>query len=222
MREPDVGPRSPRRAPQRCPARRSAPFPARRMPEAPRGPRPSSPSCDSQVRAASRYVLPTSRSWVSTTASATNVSHSTGAEPRESRGGGCPGARGARRRSSAPPCRRSRVIRCGGMSPKRPSGTARRRRCSRRSSSRLASAELLPGSNCRSHTNRVTPASTVSSSRCSRSSRQPGRHPLGDAGLDAAFRVDERSTLRGYAIQPDIRAVRPGQGASRPDTSETV
>ena len=60
------------------------------------------------------------------------------------------------------------------MWPKRPSGTARRRRCSRRSSSRLASAELLPGSNCRSQTNRVTPASTVSSSRCSRSRRSPG------------------------------------------------
>ena len=60
------------------------------------------------------------------------------------------------------------------MSPKRPSGTARRRRCSRRSSSRLAAAELLPGSNCRSQTNRVTPASTVSSSRCSRSRRSPG------------------------------------------------
>ena len=40
-----------------------------------------------------------------------------------------------------------------------------------RSSSRLASAELLPGSNCLSHTNRVTPAPTVSSSRCSMSRR---------------------------------------------------
>ncbi len=65
-------------------------------------------------------------------------------------------------------------MRCGGISWKRPSGTARRRRCSRRSSSRLASAELLPGSNCRSQTNRVTPAPTVSSSRCSRSRRSPG------------------------------------------------
>ena len=78
------------------------------------------------------------------------------------------------RRRTSPTRRRSRVIRCGGMSPKRPSGTARRRRCSRRSSNRLASAELLPGSNCLSHTNRVTPASTVSSSRCSRSRRSPG------------------------------------------------
>ncbi len=83
-------------------------------------------------------------------------------------------------------------MRCGGISWKRPSGTARRRRCSRRSSSRLASAELLPGSNCRSQTNRVTPASTVSSSRCSRSRRSPGRHPLGDAAFDPVFRVDER------------------------------
>ena len=33
---------------------------------------------------------------------------------------------------------------------------------------------LLPGSNCLSQTNRVTPASTVSSSRCSRSRRSPG------------------------------------------------
>ena len=41
-------------------------------------------------------------------------------------------------------------------------------------SSRLASAELLPGSNCLSQTNRVTPASAVSSSRCSRSRRSPG------------------------------------------------
>ena len=39
---------------------------------------------------------------------------------------------------------------------------------------RLASAELLPGSNCLSQTNRVTPASAVSSSRCSRSRRSPG------------------------------------------------
>ena len=50
-----------------------------------------------------------------------------------------------------------------------------------KSSSRLASAELLPGSNCRSQTNRVTPASP-----------KPGRHAIGDAGLDPAFRVDER------------------------------
>ncbi len=40
-----------------------------------------------------------------------------------------------------PPGGASRVTRCGGMSPRRPSGTARRRRCSRRSS---RVAELLP------------------------------------------------------------------------------
>ena len=44
---------------------------------------------------------------------------------------------------------------------------------------------LLPGSNCRSHTNRVTPASTVSSSRCSRSRRSPG-------GTRAAMRASIR------------------------------
>ena len=64
--------------------------------------------------------------------------------PRESRGDGCPGTRGARRRSSVPPCRRSRVIRCAATSWKRPSGKSRRRRCSRRSSSQLASADCCP------------------------------------------------------------------------------
>ena len=62
----------------------------------------SSPSCDSRVRAASRYVLPTIRSWVSTTASATNVSLTRRRRPRESPGGGCPGSSRSRRRSSAP------------------------------------------------------------------------------------------------------------------------
>ena len=75
---------------------------------------------------------------------------------------------------------------------KRPSGTSRRRTCSRRSSNRLASAELLPGSNCLSQTNRVTPASAVSSSRCSRSRRKRGRDPLGDARFDPALRVHQR------------------------------
>ena len=39
----------------------------------------------SQVRAASRYVLPTIRSWVSTTASARNSSHSTAQTARIAR-----------------------------------------------------------------------------------------------------------------------------------------
>ena len=44
-------------------------------------------------------------------------------------------------------------------------------RRSRRSSSRLASAELLLGSNCLSQTNRVTPAAAVTD-------RQPARRSL--------------------------------------------
>ena len=45
----------------------------------------SSPSCASQARAASRYVLPTSRSWISATASARNISHSTAQTARIAR-----------------------------------------------------------------------------------------------------------------------------------------
>ena len=63
----------------------------------------SSPSCDSQVRAASRYVRPTIRSWVSTTASATNVSHSTAQTTRIARAAVVRELAEARRRSSAPP-----------------------------------------------------------------------------------------------------------------------
>ena len=78
-----------------------------------------------------------------------------------------------------------RVIRCAGTSRKMPSGRSRRRRCSRRSSNRLAAAELLPGSNCLNHTNRVTLASTVSSSRFSSSQRSPG-------GIRSAMRASIR------------------------------
>ena len=47
------------------------------------------------------------------------------------------------------PCRRSRVIRCAGTPVEEAFRNIGRRRCTRRSSSRLASAELLPGSNPR-------------------------------------------------------------------------
>ena len=59
-----------------------------------------------------------------------------------------------------------------GPRPSRPRAALRRLRVASRYV--LVSAELLPGSNCRSQTNRVTPASTVPSSRCSMSRRSPG------------------------------------------------
>ena len=55
-------------------------------PERLAGPRPSRPRAAlRRARAASRYVLPTSRSWVSTTASARNISHSTAQTARIAR-----------------------------------------------------------------------------------------------------------------------------------------
>ena len=108
-----VGPRSPRRAPRRCPARRAAPFPARRMPEAPRGPRPSRRRA--AIRSARGFTIRPADDPV------VGLHHRVGderlpldgADHENREGGGCPGARGS---PSA-----NRVIRCGGMSPKRPS-----------------------------------------------------------------------------------------------------
>ena len=79
------------------------PSPARRMPGATRRTAVvSSSSRASQARAASRYVLPTIRSWVSTIASARNISHSTALTARIARRWLSGGVRGAHRRSSAP------------------------------------------------------------------------------------------------------------------------
>ena len=108
----------------------------------------------------------------------------------------------------------------------RAGGASRRARCSTRagervaslgggpwvaplgggSSSRLASAVLLPGSNCRSQTNGVTPASTVSLSRCSSSRWSPGTTPLGGC----------RASIRRSASTPRVGA------ASRWSTSSTA
>ena len=110
-RDPPVRdrPRSPRRGSRRCPARRSAPAPVRRMPGAIRGPQLFRPRA-----ALRRSGLPTTRSWVSTTTSARNISHSTAQTARIARRR----LSGSSRSPSAKwrfPCRRNRVIRCGGM-----------------------------------------------------------------------------------------------------------
>ena len=105
LRDPPIRdrPRSPRRAPRRCPSRRSAPSPVRRTPGAPRGPRPfrsraAHRRCvrlrDTFCRRSGRGSPPPRRRETSPTRRR---------RPRESRGDGCPGARGARRRSSVPP-----------------------------------------------------------------------------------------------------------------------
>ena len=56
----------------------------------------------------------------------------------------------------------------------------------------MGAAELLPGSNCLNHTNRVTLASTVSFVQIVEFAAKPGRNPLGDAGFDPAFHFDQR------------------------------
>ena len=71
----------------------------------------------------------------------------------------------------------------------------------RRSSSRLASAELLPGSNCRSQT-------TVSLRRCSSSRRSPGTTPFGGCGASiwrSAWTRAPVQRLGGARPQPQRR-----------------
>ena len=104
LRDPPirVGPRSPRRGPRRCPRADQRRPQLGESPEASRTAAVLSPSCASEVRAASRYVLPTIGRG-SPPPRRRRTSPTRRRRPRESRGGGCPEARGARRRSSAPP-----------------------------------------------------------------------------------------------------------------------
>ena len=129
------------------PARRAAPFPARRMPEAP-----------------PRYVLPTIRSWVSTTASATNVSHST-AQPRD-----------PMRRDVAEEAFRNREAPEVLEAVQQPVGVGR-----------IAARLELP----EPHEPRHAGVDRLFEQMLE-VAPQPGRHPLGEAGFDPAFRVDER------------------------------
>ena len=92
------------------------------------------------------------------------------------------GARGVRLGAGA------RVASLGGG----PGGRSARRR----SSSRLASAVLLPGSNCRSQTNCVTRASTVSLMRCFSARWSPGGTRFGGCGASIW-----RSASTGASVQ---------------------
>ena len=151
----------------------------------------SSPSCASQVRAASRYVLPTIRSWVSTTASARNISHSTGAD-RENREAAIvrefaePVGEVALPLPAQPrdPVRRDIVEKAfrnieapevfeAVQQPVGGGGIAARLELPEPDEPRHAGVDRLVEQMLK-----VAP--------------KPGRDPLGDAGFDPAFRVDQR------------------------------
>ena len=142
------------------------------------------------MRAASGYVLPTIRSWVSTTASATNDSHSA-AQNRENR-------EAAVVRKLAEPV--GEVVL---PLPAQPSDAMRRDLVEEAFRNREA-PEVLEAVQQPVGVGRITARLELPEPDEPRHAGvdrlfeqmlevapQPGRHPLGDAGLDAAFRVDE-------------------------------
>ena len=160
------------------------------MPGAPRGPRRSRHRAAIRRCARLRDTLCRRSGRASPPPRRRRTSPTRRRRRRGSRGGGCPGARTARRRSSAPPAQPRDAMRRDVVEEafrnreapqvleavQQPVG-----------GSRVAARLELPQPDEPRHADvdrlleqmlEVAP--------------QPGRHPLGDAGLDPAFRVDER------------------------------